>query len=251
MTLFLVILSCARPPQAPEDLDSLAAWLWARHDDDVAVEEGLANLHAWMEQSGPELFEGVELTGLVEADIASLDDREHSLEGVLGVAVALESQHSVEAWVDALLVRDQAEILPGHYQSYERTWETDRDCFVAGTCERALSREELEAKLPLGVVATNPTTNTYLWADSPLGPAVVQRSWLPEPGEISLSDWVIQDQYYLNVLLARGGGSWRIQATWMVHDQSLFSESGLLSFGADGMIDLAEDTETWLDDSVR
>lgn len=247
MLALILLLACGRPPEAPEDLDSLAAWLWVRHDDVEAVEDGLGNLHAWMELHGADLAEGLELTGLTQEDVSSLEDREHSVEGVLGVSVALESQHPVAAWVDALLVQDQAEILPQHYQSYERTWETDRDCFVEGECERALSSEEVEAKLPMGVVATNPTTNAYLWADSPLGPAVVQRSWLPEPGEISLAGWVIQDQYYLNVLLPHEGGSWRVQASWMVHDQSLFTESGLLKFGADGMIDLAADTETWLD----
>lgn len=242
--------SCGRLPQAPSDLFDLGAWFFAEHpqEDPAGREQGMVKLNAWLERYGADAETGYEVAGLKSADVADLDGHSHSVQDIVGIAVATRSSHGVADHVLALMETDQEEVCPDRYLSFERAWDGNLGCFVAGFCERISSIEDVEISLPAGLESVQSTENEYVWVENEAGAALLQRSWLPMPGDLSLDVLEVRDQYYLSVVLPRGDGGWRVQVTWLVAETDLVPESSLMEMSADSMVELAQATESWMDE---
>jgi len=244
-----LLAACARPPEAPSDLYDIGAFLYAEHPsgDEAARDAGMESLSAWLDAQGQDAGEGYEVAPLTADVVSALDDNPHTVEDLWGVAVATPSDHGMGDLLHALLEAALDTVSPGQYGAFDRTWEGDIDCFLSGACERISSTEDIEVLLPMGVEGQQHTANQYVWSGTEAGDAVLQRSWLPQPGSFSMSWIVIPDQYYLQAVLPSETGAWRLQITWMVETGGVMPTDLLMQQTADSMVDLATATEAWMD----
>lgn len=245
----VLVVSGCRPPEAPDDLYDVCAWLYPEHASTTPEgrEVGLDSVAAWLDARGDEAGDGYEVAPLTQEAVSDLDEAPHRVDGLWGVAVATPSVHDLGDHLHALLEVEPTHLSPDQYAGYTRTWEGDLECFVQGACERVTSTEEVDIHLPLSVESHQRTIHQYVHVASPVGPAVLERAWLPEPGEFSV-DWIqIPDQYYLQALLPSATGFWRLQVTWMLEEGGVVPTSAMMDQTADSMADLAAATEAWMD----
>ena len=240
---------CPRPPDAPDDLDLLCSYLFVHHpdEDDAEMAAGLANLGVWLTDHWEETEDGFVVDGLTDETVDDLDGRDRSVEDILGVAVATRSEHAVDDAASALLEVDQVEVEPDWYETFDRTFLTDLDCFMVRECDRLETVELMEVNLAMGIKSTNEAYNQYVWVENDDGWSLIQRSWLVEQPEDNSPLIEVYEQYYLNAFVPRAGGHYRMQTTWLVNDQSLLGEDGTLYMVALGMETHAENLEAWLD----
>ncbi len=250
----LLLMACPGPPEVPEvadqpDLEELAAELFAHHPDDdpALLVEDLGWLVSWLQDYEAETREGYQVGGLDDATIDALDAQDRSNEDMFGVVVGTISAHSVEDATYAMVAVDQEEIHADNYSDYQVDYLSDLSCFLDRSCLRLELTEDYTAHLLLGVESTNHTQNQYLWLETPSGLAMLHRAWLPWPPEISMSWLAIQEQLYLDVFLPWQGGHYRVQTTWLVHEQQSVPEDAVMNMVITGMQEHSENLEAWLD----
>lgn len=214
----VVILSaCSRPPPAPETLDDLCAYLFEHLDDedDYSLAEGTENLRVWLGDHFVETELGYEVTNLTNEAASAVEVEPVELDRLLGVATAYDINHSIDTVMNASLAGPVAEIYDT-YQSAEREFYPDVDCFLERECDWLEADQHSVSLYPLGLVATTSTHGQYRWIETSEGPAVVQRSWMLE-GEFSL-DWIkVEHQYYVSVTMPiRENETRKMEATWIM-----------------------------------
>ena len=245
----LATLACKPPPEAPEDLDELCGYLYSHHadEDTAAMEAGLSNLLAWLDLHWEEASEGYVVTELTQATVDNLDGTGRSVEGILGLAMAHRSSHGVYDSAYAIAGTDQDVVFPALYDSYEREYLGDDQCFLDQECPRLEALEEMVTSYALGVTSTSSAHSQYLWAELEDGDAMVMRNWFVSPPEVNF-DWIsIQEQYYLNLFLPRGNSSYRLQAMWLVFEQDNVPEDLALSMATSDMADNFEQLDAYLE----
>lgn len=251
LTLTLALsLACSRPEPAPENFEEISAWLFARlpDEDPASLAEALDNLGPLLDANVDAVQEGFEVQGLTQADVDALAaDQAHTAVGILGVSTSFSSKYSVDINAAALLAVGQDEVHPDTYLAYSREYDGDLDCFLARSCERLTTHEEVTVALPLTGEIRNLTTNELRWIETSQGFALVGRSWLPVHGEANYEWLEVDEQYYLNLFMPVETGVWHIQTSWMVNEQDLIPDATLLSQLVSSMYDLAEGQEAWLD----
>jgi hypothetical protein len=211
-TAFLV--ACG-PPEAPQELDELCAYLYARQTDEdpEAMEAGIANMAAWLDQNAAEVEEGYTVQNLDQASLDALDDRERDASAILGGAIASVSPMSLDAMLEALITADQAAVFPETYISFEREFEEDPACFLAGECPRLEFYNDTLTDLPLVGELASTSTSQDLWVEYEHGPALMHRSWMHERSTASVL--TIEQQYNIAVTIPRADDTaWRLQAVW-------------------------------------
>jgi len=249
IVLALSCFACKPPPDAPEDLDDLCGYLYSHHDDEDldAMEAGLSNLAAWLDLHWEEASEGYVVTELTQETVDSLDGTQRSVQGILGLAMAHRSSHDVLASATAIAGTAQDVVFPELYDSYEREYIGDPECFLDQDCPRLEALEEMVTSYALGVTSTSNAHSQYLWGEPDPGSAMVMRNWFVAPPEVNF-DWIsIQEQYYLNLFLPRDNGSYRLQAMWLVFEQDNVPEDMALSMATSDMTDNFEQFDAYLD----
>jgi hypothetical protein len=216
---FLLVLSsgCRKVPPAPAELDELCGYLFAHFgdEDDIALEQGLENLDAWLLDNLEDSLEGYSITNLSEETINALDDRARNPDEMIGAVVSTESTNAPYALGVPQLMEDQEVLFPDSHDYYERTYISEPECFVDLDCELAEVANHIEDTYPIiGSVISN-NHGQYRWVETEKGLVWVQRTWFDEPSEVAV-DWIeIQDQYYLNVLLPQETGTLTLQSMWV------------------------------------
>ncbi|MBN2800647.1 MAG: hypothetical protein JXX28_16005 [Deltaproteobacteria bacterium] len=254
LILPLLLAACSRPPDAPENLEEISAWIFTHHGDEepAALSQALDNLGPLLNANVDAVREGFQVVGLPQEAVEALSpDEVHTAAGILGVSTALLSAFPLDDNAYAQLAVDQALIHPDTYLAYARDYQGDADAFLAHQDERLSTFEQVTVSLPLGGELEHRTSNQQRWIDTQWGPALVQRSWLPERGEANYEWLEVDEQYYVNLFLPVEGGVWHLQTSWMVNDQDLIPDATLLSQMVDLMYDLAEGLEGWLAGPTR
>jgi len=226
--------SCKRPPDAPEALDELASFLYEHtmDEEDDYLQVGITNLNAWLaakhvpEEEDETEFdsnfaataEGYSVTNLTVEAVKSLDGVERNLDDLLGAAVGYDMDLTVEQINEALIRDDMMDVFPDNYQSYVRTFldDSDRDCFLEKECDRLEFDISVIVDYPLNLTVDADSRVHYRRVTLPDGSdAVLQRTWMLEPGSASV-DWIqLEQQYYLSAHLDQGSGARRIDTTWV------------------------------------
>jgi len=249
--LSLLTVACA-PPPAPEELDELCGYLYAHFDDEKtrALEAGLVNLDAWMLAHLDETLEGYSVTNLSDATISALDDRSHNVDQLLGAAVGTTSASFDPYAIGAALSgADQQELIPDAHVVYERTYVSDLDCFLELECELLTTTNHLEDDYPILGEVISESFGEYRWIELDKGLAMVQRTWLLEPSQVEWDSFELNDQYYLNILLPRGGGTLTLQSMWVdatLNDSSV-SEALALNLLISQMQGVYEQVDSYLE----
>lgn len=218
--LYLLLISnliaCA-PPEAPEDLQLLAAYIFTHADDedDVELKAGLDNLYAWMGQEHEEdIEEGYQINLLGDEAVSDLEGVDFDLtEDLIGAAVAHESVHSADDFAQVMIAEDWSTVIVDQYEYYDKTYTEGEDCMVERDCMVAKANSESElVQLTISVISKNRIQ--YRWVETDQGWAFVHRSWLTEPPIVSSDIVEPKSQFFLSVVLPRDPVV-RVQATWI------------------------------------
>lgn len=246
LALLLPLAACQPPPEAPEDLDELCSFLFEHHsDEDLAyMQAGVDNLVIWLDEHIAEAEDGYSVTGISEESVSDLGGRAHSVQDIYGVSLPTVGEHSVLDMVEGLTTLDFVTVDPDYYEDFERTYHSDIDCFVDRSCDRLATHELQDISLPFNIHSLNQAEHEYLWLND--GAAMVQRSWLDEPPETNSSWLEVDDQYYLNAILPREGGHYRVQTTWLVNSQDDVPRDTVMALVVRGLRDNAAALETFL-----
>jgi hypothetical protein len=263
--LWLTILACKRPPEAPQELDALVSYLFEEHlaeDPDVMV-AGVENLRAWFETDfAPDDNKGFELQqGLSEATVDGLDASaayrdplavdERSASPLGGAGAATVGEHPFDDYVAAMVAFDQDEVFPQTFEAWSRTWRLcDGATFAERGCDFLESDEEQSSNFGFGFKSVGEAYNQYRWFELDDGRwAMSHRNWQLYPPEVSKDLMEVSDQYYLNIFIPSSNGSsvYRFQATWAVFGEDV-PETVALDLTTGSMFDSSKNLETWLDD---
>lgn len=214
--LLVCLVGCKAPPDAPDELNELVGYLYTNvpGEDSAPLEVGAVNLDIWLQERIDETLEGYTVDNLTPEAIEALGAGERDLEELAGAAVGHVSVVSPSALVDTILLVDPMEIFAA-YTAFDRTFEGDVECFVAGECDWLEAEVRASFDYTLMQVDTHSRVQ-YRWVDSDLGRVYAERTWLLEPAVVTSTFVEVEQQYYLRVVLPDGEGSRSIQATWVV-----------------------------------
>lgn len=245
-------LGACRPTEAPATLDELSAYMFAHvaDDDDEELVAGAENLRVWMDANMDATLDGYTINNLEQDAVDALPDGvERDLVDLLGAAVGNASVMDAEENTFAVTWPTQQDIYPDTYVSYDREFtENTRDCFLDHDCDWLVSQTQSVASYPLSIEMTMGFWAQYRWIEVEDGHALVYRTWLDGPAEISTDILTVDSQYYLGVIMPDGDRSVRLMATWMVATIASASvpEGLALDMVIDSMVEQAATSDAWL-----
>ena len=214
---FIALLAACAPPEAPKDLQLLAAYIFTHADDedDAALVAGLENLSVWMGQDHEEdIEEGYQINLLGEEAVSDLEGTDFELtDDLIGAAVAHESSHGVGDFARVMVAEDWEDVIVDQYEYYTKDFTEGQDCFLDRDCLVAKASSDSEL-VQLGISIVSKNRIQYRWVETDEGWAIVHQSWLTEPPEVSSDIVEPNSQFYLSVTLPRDPVV-RIQATWI------------------------------------
>lgn len=268
-TLLLVALTGCRaaPPEAPTDLGELSLFLFDEIDseDSAAAAQGALNLRTF--------FLAVEAGD--EGDAISLEastareDRTWSLpplavewtEGAtlpatasvdrqLPVGVAFRSVHPMDMHSDLIALPDQTPVEPESSSVYDRSFETDVDCFIDGTCDRLVGRDTVH-RLNFLIDVVYEQEHEWLRVELPdgSGTAILARTWLNQLYEEEGGGSTIEQWTSTVIHLQDGDQSLRFTTVWgssSLNDSFADNPEFLVNQVADGIEEGYVDTDAYL-----
>ncbi len=251
MLVLALVLGCARPVEAPQELDVLVGFLFAHamDEDPAELAAGGENLATWMDTRLQETLEGYAVRTLDESTLDGLDDEDRSASGLVGAAVGHESPHdpttltATHLTTDPL-VRDGEAVL-----AYRREDHGDLGCFLDHRCDTFAYDSWVTTALPLSLQVSSHNYVQWRWFPMPDGEeALVQRNWMVGIADVNV-DWLeVLAQYYVWVSIPEGEGSRNMYATWA---QTRLTgndvpETLALNLAVDSMIGAADDLDAWI-----
>ncbi len=251
-TAFLAALTvgCSAPPDAPDKLEELAVFLFDHADDDdpAALKAGVENLDAWLSNNMADAQEGYTVSRLSSDAIEAVGVDTAHADGLVGAAVATTLPKGTQKVTRALVSADPTKVYPDTYTTYDRDWIDSPDCFIGRECDAASLRAHTVSAYPMGLEVTSDFKAQYRWVETDQGIAMVQRTWLRRPAEVS-KDWVaVPAQFFLSVNLPHNGSTRRLQTTWIAAELSdtPVPEAAALSMVIDSMVAGDEELAEWL-----
>ena len=231
VSLCVLLAACSRPPEAPADFAEIAAFLFERFDDedtrDIAL--GIENLEVWLAANlhateGDSLTDGYTVSSLDPAVILSVrPESEIAVDGeIAGSSVAREFVFSGPEIAQALAIDEQEDIFKA-YNSHERTFLTDRACFVPMTCDWLDTTNVVDGSYAGGTLnIASESQAQFRWlpyGDEAEGKtAFLRRTWLIAPPATTgalggLFD--INEQLYMGITIPWQGGTIQVGTTWV------------------------------------
>jgi len=247
VALVLATPACAPLEPAPEDLDGIFHYLWGRFDSglDEELADASVNAHA--------AVDGDALTDPVDGTVSSLDrealdavgmpqDRDPaSPVGLFRVGLLPCTLDQVER---AVISDQQADLYEDLVDACERSYLEGEDAYlsreVATLSWESLVEDSLAgtgySKRVMGGIRRVPD----LGEDTPWGPALVQRAWLPEPAVFEGDDYYWDQDYQVDLYLERGPGEvlhllalWRSVGMGAITSENEFMQTMILKARAD------------------
>ncbi len=198
LPLMTTLVACA-PPEAPRDLQLLAAYIFT---------------HADGEEHEEDIEEGYQINLLGEEAVSDLEGTDFDLtEDLVGAAVAHESDHPVGDFAQVMIAEDWETVIVDQYEYYDKVYTEGEDCVLGRDCLVAKANSESEL-VQLGISITSKNRIQYRWVETEEGWAFVHRSWLTEPPIVSSDLVEPKSQFFLSVVLPRDPVV-RVQATWI------------------------------------
>jgi len=209
---------CKRLPLAPDNLEELTNHLYLHFEDEDPehIVSGLVNTRLWLDEHFEEATGGYEVYNLTSEAVEGLEGVDPDLEGQVGVAVATDLNFGVEELVKTVVAVDSAVMDPDAYPVYDRTFVTDRDCFLNRECEMVTYDIDMTSTYPLGIVVSSKNRSQFRWIETDEGLACVQRSWMLEPAEVNVNWLEVDQQFYFAVQMPNGDTTRRIDAGWLI-----------------------------------
>jgi len=279
-TLLFLAVGC-RPPleEAPEQIDDPIQYFFVQFEDPETdgLEQALATYTEFLiecqetvqddgsnERPECDLEEGLstamitdaELGGLLDAGTLAALPTEEEWEQAVSIVVAREMPTTAEAVEGVLMLPNQDEVFP-QFETYERTFLTSQDDYLAGDERFLRTRNEVVSNYVLDVTATYRLFLDFQQIDWDDGEqvrrVVIIRSWFYDDAELSLSGATVGFTFSIEILIPTTDDPsrlWRTQGLWSHADLPLdgddhaFWENQL----RDGTIDGFDQLQAWIDE---
>ena len=216
----LLAASCSTPVEAPVEFDDLCAFVFEHGSDEdpEALAAGITNLQNWLDQNRGAVEEGYVVNNLDPTWVEEHEGKPYDLMDLLGVAFAMEYNHPLERILERILHdRTDPSFDEEGRLTNKRTYNSDRECFIAGTCDFVSYETEAIQNYPLGIEATVKFHSELRRVQTASGTAVVARNWMTAPSDFNW-EWLTLDlSYYLAVIVEKEPNLVeRTEATWML-----------------------------------
>lgn len=246
-----LLLACAKPVAAPDDLDALFHYLWVNYQGgtDEALLAAAANLDPLIGEPSDGLVTGLSADEQATVDVRSGQDVAEAtgwfVAGPLGCPF-----DDTEKILYALDQEGLYESATGResYVAYDRVYTSDIDAYVVRETP-FLTWTTTYTVTPVFTTYTAVISGSmrYVQEQDGVGPMVLQRSYLPEIAtfEGETQDFFEQD-YQLDIVLPAGGSSVHGYANWRdLQSAGLEDESaGVQNLLIDGLVDYYADLGT-------
>ncbi len=184
------------------------------------IVEGAANLEAWFEASGlaggePE---GGSLSDLTQGEADALEELRWSPdpEPCAGVYVISELSCDLDTAAAISLEPDQLEVFEGNYKAYERSWDSDPECYVDGSCDAVDWTTVIEDNFVLAYdMSYEMAVKLRRTRDDEGQPAAMLiRSVMPEEADETVDVGGFEQSYHIEAYLPHGSGTLHFYGMW-------------------------------------
>ncbi len=220
-----VLAGCRKIDPAPEELDALVHWMWSKYEDgtDEELAEGVTNLFAAVDGHPLEDAEDGTVSALTrdEAALVGVTDRDPA--DAPGVYLVNAYTCTLDQLQPILLYKAQDELYDGVYDRYVREYTSSRAEFEARTAPFMAWTVEYDASL-LGAKYTAEIVGGLRFVPdlgddrSPHGPALIARTYLPEPAAFESDNKSQEQDYQIEVWTRRGGDLLHVYGLWRQAD---------------------------------
>lgn len=254
--LALLLPGCANVDAAPKDVDGLAHYFWQHFEDgdDASLIAAVRNTHRALVASTLEEPVGGTISDLdqAEAALAGLEDR--AVEKAQGLYMARTFSCGFHELEELIYELDQGGLHPDAYDHYERRYSSDFQAYT--------SRETafLSWDVDYTTIITGATYSSQLQGelryvpdvddgDPNSGPALLQRTTMPEPADFEEgSDYSLVQDYQIELF-------YQPTRQRIVHFYALWRE-GVYTFGWDMSNEsvqalIIDSMADWDDDTAR
>lgn len=249
--LVLLLIGC-NVVDAPEDLEALMVYGFDNFDRD---EEFLAatgtNLFPLVDAQFEAVAEGYRVNSLTSDNLVSAGIETTDVSSILGAMGAANYRHPIaEILVPVLADEERVEMFE-QIKAYTVDSETgDRECFIAGDCDRYDFTATQTVAVPLLGDSTQTFDAGYRWIHPDEGDAfVVIRTLSPGGVAFDTDIMIVNQQYGLAVMFPFEGNARRVEAFWVDADIIGMDvpEYYAVEQAAKSMAEQAERVDDWLD----
>lgn len=247
MILLPLLVACKSPDPAPTRLEDLIGWMFTHADDEDLTElnDGTANLSAWMDGHFDATLPGYQVNTLTETQVEALGVGPRDLTGLQGVAVGYPYSSDADQVADALMASRDADNADSGDENSTVAVEGTTTCFADKSCDWAVFDAHVVTDLGFGITMETQTRYQYRRYETDAGTVLLQRSWSQQAPVLTTSLFSIDQTYQIWVLVPEGG-SWRsIQGEWV--DATVMGTLNLdfvMEQWVKGLISLEEDLNT-------
>ena len=234
----LLDLGCrAAPEEAPTEVDDLVHFFFNEMDLDEAelVGSGGQNLSDWYDTSD-DVVDGWadgQLSDLTVAEIETLEELEWDPDPsmVVGVYVATELPCTMDQMMEITLEPDQLMYFPGNYDSYDREFDTDADCFIPGDCDQVDWHSDVQDTIAMWSMDYRLITRLkrfrYTDADDQDAEVILARNLMPAMADESISAAGFEQSYHIEAF-------YPVSAEATLHIYGLWNYSFIDGYPDDG-----------------
>ena len=213
--LLALVLLPACVVDAPETIEELVVFGFEHYDDRPAfLSATVDGLLPLLDDVREELEDGyaVDLLAAEHLEAAGIDRPE--TEGIVGAMGGVEYCHDLEPVLDVVCAENKDQLFDS-VQSYSVDSDDDRDCFLAGDCDRLDQVIDEVADASLLGTSTRTYTASFRWIELEDGSRViVQRTLGPDGLQLTTDFLTIHQQYALVVLYQDGDTASRLETFW-------------------------------------
>ena len=211
---------------APDELDELIHFFFTNVDggEDDVVGAGAENLAAWY-GADDAVVDGLasgQVSDLTTAEIADLEHLtwEPNPGDAIGVFTLQVVGCSLEQMIDVFLEPDQMALFPDTYVDYDRTFDSDAECFDDGSCDQLDYHSTNTTTLALDIPMTYEMytrLKRYRGGGTAGGDdeVLLVRNVMPEPAVEEVDDAGYEQSYHIEAHVPWGDGeTLHLYALW-------------------------------------
>ncbi len=248
----LVPLCGCKVVDAPDSLEELVVFGFVHFDDDIEYLEAVGEkLFPGVEGLDEELEDGYYVDLLTADDLALAGIEDPETDGIIGALGRAQYTHDMVPAVCGITWPDKAGTEAyASYVEYEADDDGNRECFLAGECERYEHSAQQVVDMPILGNSTQTFTRAFRWVEPKEGePWIASRLLAPNPIEFSTEILAVDQQYSFFAMFPGDQGTERVEAFW-VEARALgmeLPEGFAVSTTVNEMQNQADDVDAFLD----